>query len=38
MVIAVTNNGESVAYPVRLMAYHHLTQDVVGGTPIVATY
>jgi uncharacterized protein YacL len=38
MVLAVTNNGESVAYPVRLMAYHHLTQDVVGGTPIVATY
>jgi|ERR1051325_7603158 hypothetical protein len=38
MVLAVTNNGESVAYPVRLMAYHHLAQDVVGGTPIVATY
>lgn len=38
MVLAVTNKGESVAYPVRLMAYHHLTQDVVGGTPIVATY
>jgi hypothetical protein len=38
MVLAVTNNGESVGYPVRLMAYHHLTQDVVGGTPIVATY
>ena len=38
MVIAVTNNGESVAYPVRVMAYHHLTQDVVGGTPLVATY
>lgn len=38
MVLAVTNNRESVAYPVRLMAYHHLTQDVVGGTPIVATY
>jgi hypothetical protein len=38
MVIAVENNGEAVAYPVRLMAYHHLVQDVVGGTPIVATY
>jgi len=38
MVLAVTNNGESVAYPVRLMAYHHLAQDVVGGTPLVATY
>jgi Protein of unknown function (DUF3179) len=38
MVLSVENNGEAVAYPVRQMAYHHLVQDVVGGTPIVATY
>jgi hypothetical protein len=38
MVLAVESNGEAVAYPVRLMAYHHVVQDVVGGTPIVATY
>ena len=38
MVLTVENNGEAVAYPTRLMAYHHLVQDVVGGTPIVATY
>jgi hypothetical protein len=38
MVMAVENNGEAVAYPVRLMAYHHVVQDNVGGTPIVATY
>ena len=38
MVLAVENNGEAVAYPVRLMAYHHFVQDVVGGTPIAATY
>jgi hypothetical protein len=38
MVMAIENNGEIVAYPIRLMAYHHLVQDVVGGTPIVATY
>lgn len=38
MVLAVEDNGEAVAYPVRLMAYHHLVQDTVGGTPIVATY
>src|SRR5262249_20414313 len=38
MVLAVENNGEAVAYPVRLMAYHHLVQDTVGGKPIVATY
>ena len=38
IVLAVESNGEAVAYPVRLMAYHHLVEDVVGGTPIVATY
>jgi hypothetical protein len=38
MVLAVERNGEAAAYPIRLMAYHHLVQDVVGGTPLVATY
>lgn len=38
MVMAVDNNGESVAYPIRQMAYHHVVQDVIGGTPVVATY
>ena len=38
MVLAVLINHEAVAYPVRLMAYHHVVQDVVGGTPICATY
>ena len=38
MVLAVNINGEDAAYPVRLLAYHHLVQDVVGGKPIVATY
>ncbi len=38
MLLAVENRGEAVAYPIRLMAYHHLVQDTVGGTPIVATY
>ena len=38
MVLAVEVAGESVAYPVRLMAYHHLVGDTVGGVPIVATY
>ena len=38
IVMAVENNGEAAAYPVRLMAYHHVVQDTVGGTPIVATY
>jgi len=38
MLLAVENQGEAVAYPIRLMAYHHLVHDRVGGTPIVATY
>ena len=38
MVLTVTNAGEAVAYPVRLLAYHHLVHDRVGGKPIVATY
>ena len=37
-VLAVKIAEESVAYPIRLMAYHHLVEDTVGGTPIVATY
>lgn len=37
-VLAVAIGGESVAYPIRIMAYHHLVGDTVGGTPIVATY
>lgn len=38
MLLTVENQGEAVAYPIRLMAYHHLVQDTVGGTPLVATY
>ena len=37
-VIAVLINGQSRAYPIRSMAYHHLLNDVVGGVAIVATY
>lgn len=38
MVMAVKNNGQAVAYPARQMAYHHVVQYVVGGTPVVVTY
>jgi hypothetical protein len=38
MVLAVKINGDAVAFPVLQMAYHHVAQDVVGGTPITATY
>jgi|ERR1043165_2151121 hypothetical protein len=36
--LAVTINGEAVAYPIKFMGYHHVVQDTVGGTPIAATY
>jgi hypothetical protein len=38
MVLAVEQNGDAVAYPVRQIAYHHVVQDVIGGSPIVVTY
>jgi hypothetical protein len=38
MVLAAERGGERVAYPVRLVASHHLVADTVGGVPVVATY
>ena len=37
-VLAVKIGEEAVAYPIRLMGYHHVVMDTVGGVPIVATY
>jgi hypothetical protein len=36
--IVVKVNGSARAYPIREMAYHHVVNDVVGGTALVATY
>ena len=38
MLMTVELNGESAAYPIRQMAYHHVVGDVVGGVPVTATY
>jgi hypothetical protein len=38
MVLAVKLGGQSRAYPVRTLAYHHIVNDRVNGVPIVATY
>lgn len=38
MVMAVHVNGETRAYPVRAMGYHHVLNDVVAGEPLLATY
>ena len=36
--IVVKVGGSARAYPIRTMGYHHIVNDVVGGTAIVATY
>ncbi len=38
IVMAVVVNGEARSYPIRGMSYHHIINDVVGKTAIVATY
>jgi len=36
--IVVNIGGRSRGYPIRMMGYHHVVNDVVEGTAIVATY
>lgn len=37
-VIGVTFNGQSRAYPQRVLCWHEVINDVVGGVPIAVTY
>lgn len=37
-VIGVSVGGEARAYPVHVMEYHQVVNDVVGGIPLVVTY
>jgi len=37
-VIGVTINGESRAYPLRMLDWHEVVNDVVGGEPVAITY
>ncbi|MFW5653562.1 MAG: DUF3179 domain-containing (seleno)protein [Planctomycetota bacterium] len=37
-VVGVTFNGESRAYPLRVLNWHEIINDVVGGVPIAVTY
>ena len=37
-VLGVTVNGESRAYPINMMTYHHVANDVVGGLPVLVTF
>lgn len=34
----VASNGETRAFPVRQMAYHHIANLTVGGEPYLVTY
>ena len=37
-VIAVKLGGAARAYPIRIISYHHIINDVLDGIPIAATY
>ena len=37
-VLAVNRNGESKAYPLRYLLYHHQVRDSIGGQPVMVTY
>ena len=38
MILAVRFGGDARAYPIREMAYHHILNDVVNGSPVAVTY
>ena len=38
MVLAVNIGGQSHAYPIRMMGYHHIVNDRIGREPVVSTY
>ncbi len=37
-VISLTINGDARAYPLRIMMWHEIVNDVVGSVPVVVTY
>ncbi|MFQ5954696.1 MAG: DUF3179 domain-containing protein [Kiloniellales bacterium] len=37
-VIALTLNGDMRAYPLRILIWHEIVNDVVGGVPVAVTY
>ena len=38
LVLGMTVNGESRAYPLQMTWYHHVINDQLGGKPITVTY
>ena len=38
LVLGISLNGQSKAWPLQFIAYHHQIRDSVGGTPVMVTY
>lgn len=38
LVIGVSIGGQSKAYPIEIIGYHHQVRDTVGGEPVMVTY
>jgi hypothetical protein len=38
LIVGVTINNQSKAYPVEIIGYHHQVQDTIGGSPVLITY
>lgn len=38
LVLGISNNGQSKAYPIQFLGYHHQVQDTIGGKPVIVTY
>ncbi|MEW7006639.1 DUF3179 domain-containing protein [Lentilitoribacter sp. EG35] len=37
-VLSLTVNGQTKAYPVRILTWHEIVNDVIGGVPVAITY
>jgi hypothetical protein len=37
-ILGVERNGEAKAYPVRILNWHEVVNDAIGGTPVAVTY
>ena len=38
LVLGAVQNGDARAYPVFMMTFHHVTNDVLGGEPYLVTF
>jgi hypothetical protein len=38
LIIGIKHNGETKAYPISFLVYHHQVFDEIGGVPVIVTY